>query len=110
MAKKTKASIDMILSKKAMLEALEKSLGIATTACKMVGISRTTHYNWVNDDPEYKKAVADLENIVLDFAESALHKQVKNGNPTSTILTYSFNEGNGSMKMEILDRAVVCGG
>ncbi len=29
--------------KKAMLEALEKSLGIVTTACKHVGVSRRTY-------------------------------------------------------------------
>ena len=32
--------------KKAMLEALEKSLGVVTSACKNVGIGRTTHYLW----------------------------------------------------------------
>lgn len=30
-----------------MLEALEKSLGIVSTACKMVDISRQTHYAWL---------------------------------------------------------------
>jgi transcriptional regulator of acetoin/glycerol metabolism len=30
--------------KKAMIEALEQSLGVVTTACKIVGISRNTHY------------------------------------------------------------------
>ena len=33
--------------KKAMLEALEKSLGVVTSACKNVGIGRTTHYSMV---------------------------------------------------------------
>ena len=33
--------------KAAMLEALEKSLGIVSTACKMVDISRQTHYAWL---------------------------------------------------------------
>ena len=71
--------------KKAMLEALEKSMGIVTTACKVVGISRITHYQWLKDDEQYAEAVASLEDIVLDFAESSLYKQVKEGNPTSTI-------------------------
>ena len=31
--------------KKAMVDALEKSLGVVTTACKSVGIDRGTHYN-----------------------------------------------------------------
>ena len=71
--------------KKAMIEALESALGIVTTACKKVGISRETHYNWLRKDEEYKKAVQSIEDVVLDFAESQLHKQVKDGNATSTI-------------------------
>ena len=39
-----------------MIEALTQSLGIVTSACKAVGISRTLHYNWYNEDAEYKKA------------------------------------------------------
>jgi hypothetical protein len=71
--------------KAAMLEALDKSLGIVSTAVKMVGISRGTHYNWLKDDPEYKKAVDALQDGVLDFAESHLYKLVKEGNPAATI-------------------------
>ena len=73
------------INKKAMISALEASLGIATTACRQVGISRETHYRWMQDDPSYKQAVEDIANITLDFAESQLHKQIKDGNPTSTI-------------------------
>jgi len=68
-----------------MLEALEKSLGIVSTACKMVDISRQTHYAWLKADEEYKKAVNSIQDGVLDFAESHLYKLVKEGNPAATI-------------------------
>jgi len=68
-----------------MLEALEKSLGIVSTACKMVDISRQTHYAWLKADEEYKKAVNSIQDSVLDFAESHLYKLVKEGNPAATI-------------------------
>jgi hypothetical protein len=71
--------------KKAMIEALQKSLGIVTQACKMVGIDRWTHYDWYNNDPEYKKKVDDVAEITIDFAESQLHKQIKEQNTTATI-------------------------
>jgi len=71
--------------KAAMLEALEKSLGIVSTACKMVDISRQTHYAWLKADEEYKKAVNSIQDSVLDFAESHLYKLVKEGNPAATI-------------------------
>jgi len=71
--------------KKAMIEALEKSLGVVTTACRSVGIGRTTHYLWMDKDPEYKKAVQDLENVALDYAETKLHSQITKENPTAII-------------------------
>lgn len=71
--------------KEAMLEALEKSLGIVSTAAKMVGIDRSTHYAWLKSDEEYKSAVASVQDGVLDFAESHLYKLVKEGNPAATI-------------------------
>jgi len=71
--------------KDAMLQALERSLGIVTTACNAVGINRSTHYDWMRKDPEYKKAVKSIEDRTLDFAESHLHKLIKEGNPAATI-------------------------
>jgi hypothetical protein len=71
--------------KKAMLDALEKSLGVVTSACKTVGVGRTTHYLWMQEDKEYKAAVEELSDVAIDFAESQLHKQIKDGNSTATI-------------------------
>ena len=71
--------------KKAIIEALEKSLGVVTTACKTVGIGRTTFYGWIQEDEEFANQVNDIQNITLDFAESQLHKQIKDGNTTATI-------------------------
>lgn len=73
------------IQKKLMIDALEKSLGIVTSACKAVGISRETHYRWMREDEQYKEAVQSIEDIALDFAESQLHKQIKEGEVTSTI-------------------------
>ncbi len=75
----------MDAQKEAMIQALERSLGIVTTACRAVGISRQTHYNWLKDDSEYKAQCEDLHNVALDFAESQLHAQIKAGVPSSTI-------------------------
>ncbi len=68
-----------------MVEALEKSLGIVTTACKTVGISRQTHYDWMQQDELYKAAVEGIADIALDFAESKLHASIANGSDTATI-------------------------
>lgn len=71
--------------KKAMIQALEQSLGIVSNAVKIVGIGRATHYLWMNEDPEYRAEVKAIDDLAIDFAESSLHKQIKEGNPTSTI-------------------------
>lgn len=71
--------------KEQMIDALGKSLGVVTTACTNVGISRDTHYRWLKEDPEYKSRVVELENIALDFAESHLHMLIKDGSPAATI-------------------------
>ena len=71
--------------KKALLEALEKSLGVITQACKMVGVHRSTHYDWMKTDDEYKAAVEELSEVAVDFAESHLHKLIRDGNPAATI-------------------------
>lgn len=71
--------------KKAMIQALEKSLGIVTTAAKQVGISRDTHYRWLKDDEEYKEAVDSIADMTLDFAESKLHQRMKDDSDTAII-------------------------
>jgi len=71
--------------KKAIIEALEKSLGVVTTACKIVGIGRTTFYQWLKDDEEFAKQVKDIDNIALDFVESKLFENIKNGKTSETI-------------------------
>lgn len=71
--------------KKAILEALEKSLGVVTTACRTAGVGRTTFYKYYNEDSDFKKQVDDIENIALDFAESQLHKQIQEGSTAATI-------------------------
>lgn len=76
---------DFNILKKAMIEALEKSLGVVTTAAKAVGIDRSTHYGWYNNDPEYSAAVDSISDIALDFAESKLHKQIEQEDTVATI-------------------------
>lgn len=70
--------------KKTALEALEKSLGVVTTACKSIGLARSTFYEWLKDD-SFKQAVNEIQEVAIDFAESQLHKQIADGNTSATI-------------------------
>ena len=71
--------------KKQLIEALERSLGVVTTACKQVNVARSTYYKWMDEDKEFKREVDDIANIAIDFAESQLHKQIRDGNTSATI-------------------------
>ena len=68
-----------------MLKALEKNLGVVTSSAKQVKIDRTTHYVWMKDDPAYKEAVEELNDVALDFAEGKLHVKIKKGDTIATI-------------------------
>jgi hypothetical protein len=95
-AKQTKAVIDtnqdLTLKKRAMIAALEKTLGVVTQATTAVGISRTQHYNWLKDDPEYAQAVNDVFEMSLDFAESKLFLAIKR-DELQAIFYYLNNKG-----------------
>jgi hypothetical protein len=73
------------IQKKAMIDALEKSIGIVTNACKLVGIARETHYRWMREDSAYKDLVESVGDMVLDFVESKLHTLIDGGDVASTI-------------------------
>lgn len=73
------------IKKELMLKALKESYGVVTTASDACHVSRESHYKWLREDPEYARKVSEMEDIALDFAENALHKQIKEGNATSTI-------------------------
>jgi hypothetical protein len=77
--------LGMAQRKKAMLAALEKSLGIVSVASQSVGVPRETHYRWMRNDAKYAKAVEDLAEVAIDFAESSLFKQIKALSPAATI-------------------------
>ena len=71
--------------KTAMLQALERSLGVVSPAAEAANVARMSHYRWMKDDPEYRAAVDSINEKAIDFAENALHKLIRSGNPASTI-------------------------
>jgi hypothetical protein len=72
--------------KKTLLEALEKNKGIVSISCASIGYARSTYYDWLNSDEEFKAAVADINETAIDFVESKLMEKV-NG-----VVVRTFNE------------------
>ena len=73
------------LKKEQLLQALTKSLGIVSTACASVGMSRTTYYKYYNEDDDFKTLVDDISDVAIDFAESKLFDLMREGHPTAII-------------------------
>jgi hypothetical protein len=71
--------------KEALLKALEKSLGVVTTACKQLDISRATYYRWLSEDEEFSKSAKDIQDVALDFVESKLFEQIQDSSTAATI-------------------------
>jgi hypothetical protein len=79
-----KTKIDKVDNiKENLIAALETSLGIVSTACKKVNISRETFYNYRESDPIFAKRVDDIRYLCLDFVESKLFKLVNDENPAA---------------------------
>lgn len=83
------------LKQRAMVEALRATLGIVSTACSKVGISRETHYQWLRAFPDYKAEVDAVDEAGIDFAESKLF-ELMNGVKVSKM------EGIGKDKVEVI--------
>jgi hypothetical protein len=68
-----------------LLSALESSMGVVATACETLDISRTNHYKWMKESPEYKENYDDLSNKALDYAETKLMEMIGKGNTAAVI-------------------------
>ena len=77
---------DVTLSNKKenFLKALKANSGNIAESCRSINISRQTYYRW-KQDKTFAEACMNVEEGLLDFAESQLHKQIRDGNVTATI-------------------------
>lgn len=58
------------------MAALEQYHGIVSVACTSISLSRSTFYNWVNTDPEFKAKVDEIQEVAIDFVESKLFEKI----------------------------------
>ena len=94
------------IRKRMLLEALEQTLGVVTTACRKIGMERSTVYNWLKNDPDFKAKYDELQSVALDFAESKLHQRIAEGSDACTIF-YLKTKGKGRGYVE---RTEISGG
>ena len=68
-----------------MLAALETHRGNVTNAAKSIDMARAQHYHWMQTDPEYRAAVDELDNVVIDWVEGHFHQRILKGSDACTI-------------------------
>ncbi len=83
--------------KKALLDALEDKYGIVTDACRSTGVERSTFYEWLKIDPDFKAAVDDIQETAIDYVEGKLFERITGvevlkgiDKDTGEMITYSL--------------------
>ena len=66
-------------------EAIIAADGVLSVAARNLGCSRTTLYKYVEKYATVKDALEDARETNIDFVESSLMKQIKEGNVTAMI-------------------------
>ncbi len=65
--------------------ALKAKAGNISEAAKALGVSRTTFYRRIENSPHLQEMLTDSRESLVDIAESALLREVINGNITAII-------------------------
>ncbi len=76
---------------------------------RQVHISRTTHYEWLNTDPDYAAAVDAIKESLIDRAESALQTLITDGN-VPAVLFFLKTQGKKRGYIERTETDVTSGG
>ena len=77
----------LTLKQKKFLQAYKATLGNITKACEMTGVkSRRSYYDWLENEEFAKELeLLEVEEMKLDFAESMLFRNIREGKETSII-------------------------
>lgn len=67
-----------------LLKELKSTMGNITESCERVGITPSAYYKHLERHPEFRLKVLEIEDMQIDFAESALFRQIAEGNVSST--------------------------
>lgn len=78
---------------KVMLQALRVHKGLVTHACNAANVGRTTHYKWLRECEDYKIAVDEIDDFVLDEIENAAMRMIEEGKNPAIIIFYLKTKG-----------------
>ena len=67
------------------LQILEKNGGLIQPSCQASGVSRASHYKWINDFEGFAEKVEEIKESMKDFAEGKLLQAITNDDLTACI-------------------------
>lgn len=67
------------------IDVLRANAGNIKKSCEAFGIARRQYYYWMEKDADFASAVEDVSEGIIDYAESKLLQQIKDGNTTAII-------------------------
>lgn len=74
------------------LEVFELTAGNISSACTKMQISRETYYRWRREHSEFDAKCEEVQESLIDMAETMLLKAIKNGN-TAEIIFFLKTKG-----------------
>ena len=54
-------------------------MGVIKRACKVAGVARSSHYEWLEGNPEYKRAFEDAQEDAADSLEAEVYRRAVKG-------------------------------
>lgn len=73
------------LKRERLLKALQKNMGLVTYAARAANVSPWFYYEQYKNNPEFKRAVDEIQDNRLDMAEAMLLRKIQEGNDTCLI-------------------------
>jgi len=83
------------------LSEYQRLLGIITATCQKVGINRSTYYDWIDQDEEFKKAVEKLSIQQRGDVEDRLVKAIAADNIAAIIFYLKSKHPEYKPKMDV---------
>lgn len=108
MARKKKYTIAQTkVKKQELLDMMNSNLGILTPALKSLGIPTGVYYRWLEEDDKFRKDVDEIQTVTLDFVESKLLQNIKQGDKVSIIFYLKCKGKNrGYIEKQYIDSEV----
>jgi hypothetical protein len=95
------------ISKKKVIETIEKTKGLVSVAAKHLGVTRKTLYNYIHADEDILNALDDAREGIVDMAEGKLMEQVTNGDTTAIIFTLkTLGKKRGYIEKQEIDHSI----